>query len=96
MHGFDRYLIILRLTKRSKEYGADEVINYGKYDLTDRDQVKQFRAEISKATKSHSEKSKSYKNNFWSSEIVLIIRITFKDSYKISDWLFFDSKKLSN
>ncbi len=33
-----------------KEYGADEVINYGKYDLTDRDQVKQFRAEISKAT----------------------------------------------
>ena len=33
-----------------KEYGADEVINYGKYDLTNRDHVKEFRAEISKAT----------------------------------------------
>jgi NADPH2:quinone reductase len=33
-----------------KEYGADEVINYGNYDLTNRDHVKEFRAEISKAT----------------------------------------------
>ena len=33
-----------------KQYGADEVINYGGYDLTDRDQVKQFRNEIAKAT----------------------------------------------
>ena len=33
-----------------KEYGADEIINYGKYDLTNRDHVKEFRAEISKAT----------------------------------------------
>ena len=33
-----------------KEYGADEVINYGSYDLTDKDQVKQFRNEISKTT----------------------------------------------
>ena len=29
-----------------KEYGADEVINYGGYDLTDKDQIKQFRSEI--------------------------------------------------
>ncbi len=29
-----------------KEYGADEVINYGGYDLTDKDQIKQFRSDI--------------------------------------------------
>tara|TARA_B110001454_G_C12722124_1_gene435153 strand:- start:2734 stop:3750 length:1017 start_codon:yes stop_codon:yes gene_type:complete len=33
-----------------KEYGADEVINYGKYDLTDREQIKLFRSDIGKAT----------------------------------------------
>ncbi len=33
-----------------KEYGADEVINYGGYDLTDKDQIKLFRNEISKTS----------------------------------------------
>jgi len=33
-----------------KEYGADEFINYGNYDLSDRDQVKLFRADITKAS----------------------------------------------
>ena len=33
-----------------KKYGADEVINYGGYDLTDKDQIKQFRSDIAKAT----------------------------------------------
>ena len=33
-----------------KEYGADEVINYGGYDLTDNDQIKQFRSDIAKAS----------------------------------------------
>ena len=33
-----------------KEYGADELINYGNYDLSDRDQVKLFRADIAKAS----------------------------------------------
>ena len=33
-----------------KEYGADELINYGNYDLSDRDQVKLFRADITKAS----------------------------------------------
>ena len=33
-----------------KEYGADELINYGNYDLSDRDQVKLFRTDIAKAS----------------------------------------------
>ena len=33
-----------------KEYGADEVINYGGYDLTDKDQIKQFRSDITKTS----------------------------------------------
>ena len=33
-----------------KEYGADEVINYGGYDLKDRDQIKLFRNDIGKTT----------------------------------------------
>ena len=33
-----------------KEYGADELINYGDYDLTNKDQIKQFRNEIAKAS----------------------------------------------
>ena len=33
-----------------KEYGADEVINYGEYDLTDKDQIKQFRSDITKTS----------------------------------------------
>ena len=33
-----------------KEYGADEVINYGGYDLTNKDQIKEFRSEIAKTS----------------------------------------------
>ena len=33
-----------------KQYGADEVINYGGYDLKDRDQIKLFRNDIGKTT----------------------------------------------
>ena len=33
-----------------KQYGADEFINYGNYDLSDRDQIKLFRADIAKAS----------------------------------------------
>jgi len=33
-----------------KEFGADEVINYGGYDLTDKDQIKQFRSDITKTS----------------------------------------------
>ncbi len=33
-----------------KEYGADEVINYGSYDLTNKDQIKEFRSEIAKTS----------------------------------------------
>ena len=33
-----------------KEYGADEVINYGGYDLTNKDQIKEFRSDIAKTS----------------------------------------------
>ena len=33
-----------------KEYGADEVINYGSYDLTNKDHIKEFRSEIAKTS----------------------------------------------
>ena len=33
-----------------KKYGADEVINYGGYDLTDKDQIKEFRSDIAKTS----------------------------------------------
>mgnify|MGYP001312956378 FL=1 len=33
-----------------KKYGADEVINYGSYDLTNKDQIKEFRSEIAKTS----------------------------------------------
>ena len=33
-----------------KQYGADEFINYGNYDLSDRDQIKLFRTDIAKAS----------------------------------------------